>query len=99
MRNGVAVRLTDPDTGMAVALDVDVAPMAAGGDPAEALETADYRFTVAPGTLDEDPVRASSGFYSGENMTLRAMPEALAVSFAGWEQTYTCTAYPSEVRP
>ena len=99
MRDGVAVRLTDPDTGMAVALDVDVAPMAAGGDPAEALETADYRFTVVPGALDEDPVRASSGFYSGENMTLRAMPEAMAVSFAGWEQTYICTAYPREVCP
>ena len=99
MRDGVAVRLTDPDTGAAVALDADVAPMAAGGDPAEALETADYRYTVAPGPLDEDPVRASSSIYSGENMTLRAMPEALAVSFAGWEQTYTCTAYPSEVRP
>ena len=99
MRDGVAVRLTDPDTGMAVALDAEVAPMAAGGDPAEALETADYRYTVVPGPLDEDPVRASSGLSGGENMTLRAMPEALAVSFAGWEQTYTCTAYPAEVRP
>lgn len=99
MRDGVAVRLTDPDSGAAVALDVDVAPMEAGGDPARALAEADYRFTVAPGTLDEDPVLASSGIYAGENMTLRAMPEAMAVSFAGWEQTYTCIAYPTEVRP
>lgn len=99
MRDGVAVRLTDPDSGAAVALDVDVAPMEAGGDPEEALAEADYRFTVAPGTLDEDPIQVSSGVYAGENMTLRAMPEAMAVSFAGWERTYTCIAYPTEVRP
>ena len=54
---------------------------------------------MAPGTLDEDPVLASTGIYDGENMTLRAMPEAMAVSFADGERTYTCTALPKEVGP
>ena len=51
------------------------------------------------GGLDDDPVKFSTGTYHGEELSLTAMPAALAVSFNDGGQVYTCTAYPTEVTP
>ena len=72
--------------------------MDADSDPAQALAEG-YRVTLEPGGLDDDPVKFSTGTYNGEELSLTAMPAALAVSFNDGGQVYTCTAYPTEVTP
>ena len=65
----------------------------------QALAEGDYRLTVEAGGLDDDPVSYSTGSYEGEALSLRSMPEAMALAFTHNGQTYTCTAYPTEVYP
>ena len=69
------------------------------GDPAQALKESRYCFTLSTGGLDDDVVQVSTGTYSGDGMSLTAMPAALAVQFAYEGQTHTCVALPEEVRP
>ena len=99
MRDGYGVRVRSAETGELLPLAVDAAPMEAGGDPAQALAEGDYRLTVEAGGLDDDPVSYSTGSYEGETLSLTAMPEAMALAFTHNGQTYTCTAYPTEVHP
>ena len=98
MRDGYGLRLRSVDTGESFALDVSIAPMDADSDPTQALAEG-YRVTLEPGGLDDDPVKFSTGTYHGEELSLTAMPAALAVSFNDGGQVYTCTAYPTEVTP
>ena len=99
MRDGYGVRVRSAETGELLPLAVDAAPMEAGGDPAQALAEGDYRLTVEAGGLDDDPVSYSTGSYEGEALSLTAMPEAMTLAFTHNGQTYTCTAYPTEVHP
>lgn len=99
MQNGFALRVTERQTGKPVEVPVDLAFMSRSDDPEHALSQADYRYTLYPVGPDEDPVRKSTGLYSGENMTLTAMPEALAVAVEDGNQTCICVALPEEVVP
>ena len=93
MRDGYGLRADPAVEGLRCA------PMEAGEDPAAILEAAAYWVEMGPGGLDEDHILASAGAYEGENMGLRAMPEALAVGFLYEGRTYTCVALPEEVVP
>ena len=73
--------------------------MQPGEDPLRALEESFYTFTLNPGSLDEDPVQASTGITSGTNLTLTEMPAALAVAVEDGDRTYICVALPEEVVP
>lgn len=99
MQNGFALRVTERQTGKPVEVPVELAFMSQSDDPEHALSQADYRYTLYPVGPDEDPVRKSTGLYSGENMTLTAMPEALAVAVEDGDQTCICVALPEEVVP
>ena len=92
LRTGVGARLVSTETGEAISLPITVAPMKPGDDPVQALRESLYTFTLNPGSLDEDPVQASSGIMGGENLTLTEMPAALAVSIRAGADTYTWTA-------
>ena len=99
LRTGVGARLVSAETGEAVSLPITVAPMEPGEDPVQALEESVYTFTLNPGSLDEDPVQASTGSTSGTNLTLTEMPAALAVAVEDGDRTYICVALPEEVVP
>lgn len=99
LRTGVGARLVSAETGEAVSLPITVAPMQPGEDPLRALEESFYTFTLNPGSLDEDPVQASTGITSGTNLTLTEMPAALAVAVEDGDRTYICVALPEEVVP
>lgn len=99
LRTGVGARLVFAETGEAVSLPITVAPMQPGEDPLRALEESFYTFTLNPGSLDEDPVQASTGITSGTNLTLTEMPAALAVAVEDGDRTYICVALPEEVVP
>ena len=99
MQNGFALRVTERQTGKPVEVPVELAFMSQSDDPEHALSQADYRYTLYPVGPDEAPVRKSTGLYSGENMTLTAMPEALAVAVEDGDQTCICVALPEEVVP
>ena len=99
LRTGVGARLVSAETGEAVSLPITVAPMQPGEDPLRALEESFYTFTLNPGSLDEDPVQASTGITSGTNLTLTEMPAALAVALEDGDRTYICVALPEEVVP
>ncbi len=99
LRTGVGARLVSAETGEAVSLPITVAPMEPGEDPLRALEESFYTFTLNPGSLDEDPVQASTGSTSGTNLTLTEMPAALAVAVEDGDRTYICVALPEEVVP
>ena len=92
LRTGVGARLVSAETGEAVSLPITVAPMEPGEDPAQALAESLYTFTLNPGSLDEDPVQASTGITGGTNLSLTEMPTALAVSIQDGEDTYIWTA-------
>ena len=99
MQDGFALRVTVRQTEEPVEVPVELAFMSRSADPERALSQADYRYTLYPVGPDEDPVRKSTGLYSGENMTLTAMPEALAVAVEDGDRTYICVALPEEVVP
>ena len=99
MQDGFALRVTVRQTGEPVEVPVELALMSRFDDPERALSQADYRYTLYPVGPDEDPVRKSTGLYSGENMTLTAMPDALAVAVEDGDRTYICVALPEEVVP
>ena len=99
MQDGFALRVTVRQTEEPVEVPVELAFMSRFDDPERALSQADYRYTLYPVGPDEDPVRKSTGLYSGENMTLTAMPEALAVAVEDGDRTYICVALPEEVVP
>ena len=86
-------------TGETVSLPITVAPMEPGEDPVQALEESVYTFTLNLGSLDEDPVQASTGSTSGTNLTLTEMPAALAVAVEDGEETHIYVALPEEVVP
>ena len=92
LQTGVGARLVSTGTGEAISMHITVAPMEPGDDPVRALAESNYTFTLSPGSLDEDPVQASSGITGGENLTLTEMPAALAVSIRDGANTYTWTA-------
>ena len=54
---------------------------------------------MSQGSLEDDHILASAGSYEGEDLGLRAMPEALAVRFTCEGREYTCTALLEEVVP
>ena len=99
IRMGIGARALSPETGESFALPLTVAVMERAGDPALALEKSRYRFVMDTGALDDDPVREVTGSYSGSDMTLTAMPEALAVAVEDGSQTYICVTLPEEVVP
>ena len=99
LRTGVGARLVSAETGEAVSLPITVAPMQPGEDPLRALEESFYTFTLNPGSLDEDPVQASTGITSGTNLTLTEMPAALAVAVEDGDRTHIYVALPEEVVP
>lgn len=92
LQTGVGARLVSAETGEAVSLPITVAPMEPGADPAQALAESLYTFTLNPGSLDEDPVQASTGITGGTNLSLTEMPTALAVSIQDGADTYIWTA-------
>ena len=99
LRTGVGARLVSAKTGETVSLPITVAPMEPGEDPVQALEESVYTFTLNLGSLDEDPVQASTGSTSGTNLTLTEMPAALAVAVEDGDRTHICVALPEEVVP
>ena len=99
LRTGVGARLVSAKTGETVSLPITVAPMEPGEDPVQALEESVYTFTLNLGSLDEDPVQASTGSTSGTNLTLTEMPAALAVAVEDGDRTHIYVALPEEVVP
>ena len=96
---GIGARVCSTETGDTLDLTLKAALMGETGDPAQALKESRYCFTLSTGGLDDDVVQVSTGTYSGDGMSLTAMPAALAVQFAYEGQTHTCVALPEEVRP
>ncbi|MBM6924435.1 M56 family metallopeptidase [Pseudoflavonifractor phocaeensis] len=93
MRDGYGLR-TDPAVER-----LRCAPMTQGQDPAAVLDKASYWVEMSQGSLEDDHILASAGSYEGEDLGLRAMPEALAVRFTCEGREYTCTALLKEVVP
>lgn len=96
---GIGARVCSTETGDTLDLTLKAALMGETGDPAQALKESRYCFTLSTGGLDDDVVQVSTGTYSGDGMSLTAMPAALAVQFAYEGQTHTCVALPEEVSP
>lgn len=99
MQDGFVLRVTERQTGEAVEVPVELAFMSRSDDPERALSQAGYRYTLYPVGPDDYQVRESTGSCGGSDMTLTAMPEALAVAVEDGEETYICVALPEEVVP
>ncbi|MCI7473422.1 MAG: M56 family metallopeptidase [Clostridiales bacterium] len=99
MQDGFVLRVTEKQTGAAVEVPVELAFMSRSDDPERALSQPTYRYTLYPVGPDDYQVRESTGSCGGSDMTLTAMPEALAVAVEDREETYICVALPEEVVP
>lgn len=99
MQDGFVLRVTEKQTGAAVEMPVELAFMSRPDDPERALSQPTYRYTLYPVGPDDYQVRESVGSYGGSDMSLTAMPEALAVAVEDGDQTCICVALPEEVVP